>query len=71
MRSRPLATSAYAVLLLAWCWLIGIPKDQKATVNALGLRKIGDVREIVDNQSTRGMLEKVRYLLEIEGQEEK
>ena len=51
--------------------LIGIPKDQKATVNALGLRKIGDVREIVDNQSTRGMLEKVRYLLEIEGQEEK
>ena len=51
--------------------LIGIPKDQKATVNALGLRKIGDVREIVDNQSTRGMLEKVRYLLEIEGQEDK
>lgn len=51
--------------------LIGIPKDQKATVNALGLRKLGDAREVVDNQSTRGMLDKVRYLLEIEGQEEK
>jgi len=49
--------------------LIGVPKDQKATVNALGLRKTGDSREIVVNESTRGMLDKIAYLVEIEGQE--
>ena len=49
--------------------LIGVPKDQRATVNALGLRKTGDVREVVDNVSTRGMLRKVEHLLIIEGQE--
>lgn len=27
MRSRPVATAAYVVLLLAWCWFVGIPKD--------------------------------------------
>ena len=27
MRSRPLATAAYAVLLLAWCWFVGVPND--------------------------------------------
>ena len=51
--------------------LIGIPKDQRATIHALGLRKLGDVREIVDNPSVRGMLAKVGYLLDIEGQERK
>ena len=49
--------------------LIGVPKDQRATVNVLGLRKTGDVREVVDNVSTRGMLRKVEHLLIIEGQE--
>ncbi len=49
--------------------LIGVPKDQRATVNALGLRKTGDVREVTDNESTRGMLRKVEHLLIIEGQE--
>ncbi len=51
--------------------LIGVSKDQRATVNALGLRKQGDTREIVDNPSTRGMVAKVAYLLKIEGLEEK
>jgi hypothetical protein len=27
VRSRPAATAAYAVLLVAWCWFVGIPKD--------------------------------------------
>lgn len=49
--------------------LIGVPKDQRATINALGLRKTGDSREVVDNPSTRGMLDKIAYLVEIEGQE--
>lgn len=51
--------------------LIGIPKDQRATVRALGLRKPGDRRAVVDNPSVRGMLAKVGYLLDVEGQERK
>lgn len=49
--------------------LIGVPKDQRATVRALGLRKTGDSREVKDDPSTRGMLRKVAYLLDIEGWE--
>ncbi len=49
--------------------LIGVPKRQRATVRALGLRKTGDVREVADNASVEGMVAKVAYLLEIEGRE--
>lgn len=49
--------------------LIGVPKEQRRTVNALGLRKIGDVNELPANDGVRGMIDKVSYLLEIEGQE--
>lgn len=48
--------------------LIGVPKDQRATVNALGLRKTGDSREVADTPDVRGMVRKVAYLLSIEGQ---
>lgn len=51
--------------------LIGVPKEQRATVHALGLRKIGDSRDVKDNDSTRGMLDKVGYLLRIEGREKR
>ena len=49
--------------------LIGVPRDQRDTVRALGLRKLGDVNELPSNDSVRGMIHKVSYLLEIEGQE--
>ena len=48
--------------------LIGVPQDQRATVNALGLRKTGDTREVADTPDVRGMVDKVAYLLTIEGQ---
>ncbi|MFO8148895.1 MAG: 50S ribosomal protein L30 [Trueperaceae bacterium] len=48
--------------------LIGVDKHQRATVFALGLRKIGDTREVTDSPDVRGMVRKVGYLLEIEGQ---
>lgn len=48
--------------------LIGVKKDQRATVHALGLRKTGDSREVVDTRDVRGMIDKVAYLLRIEGQ---
>jgi large subunit ribosomal protein L30 len=47
--------------------LIGVPKDQRATVYALGLRKIGDSRDVADTPDIRGMIKKVAYLLEVEG----
>ena len=35
---------------------IGYPKDQKATHQALGLRKISQIAEVEDTPSTRGMI---------------
>ncbi len=46
---------------------IGNPKDQKATAVALGLRKVGAVAELPDNPSVRGMIFKIKHLLEVEG----
>ena len=45
---------------------IGFSVDQKATLWALGLGKIGRVREIPDNPQTRGMVAKVSHLVVIE-----
>lgn len=44
---------------------IGCPKDQKATLVALGLRKISQVVEIEDTPSMRGMLRKVHHLVSV------
>ncbi|MEZ4607844.1 MAG: 50S ribosomal protein L30 [Deinococcales bacterium] len=46
--------------------LIGTKKDHRDTVKALGLRKVGQSRDVVDNPSIRGMIHKVAYLLEVE-----
>jgi large subunit ribosomal protein L30 len=50
--------------------LIGVQKDHRDTVFALGLRKTGDTREVPDTPDVRGMVAKVVYLLEIEGQDQ-
>lgn len=44
---------------------IGAPKDQKRTLDSMGLRKMNRVVELVDNPSTRGMIRKVRHLVTI------
>ncbi|RYG69948.1 50S ribosomal protein L30 [bacterium] len=44
---------------------IGNPKDQKATVAALGLRKMGAVVDLPDNGSVRGMVFKVKHLVTV------
>ncbi|HHW21775.1 MAG TPA: 50S ribosomal protein L30 [Clostridiaceae bacterium] len=41
-------------------------EDQKATVAALGLRKIGQTVEHEDNPQIRGMINKVSHLLQVE-----
>ncbi len=45
---------------------INYPKDQKATVRALGLKRLRDTVEHDDNRTIRGMLRKVRHLVEVE-----
>jgi large subunit ribosomal protein L30 len=45
---------------------IGRKKDHIATVNALGLRKIGKIVVHEDTPQVRGMINKVNYLLEVE-----
>ncbi len=44
---------------------IGCKKDQIATVEALGLRKIGQTVEKPDNPQIRGMIFKVKHLVEV------
>jgi large subunit ribosomal protein L30 len=46
--------------------LIGRKKTHIATVNALGLKKIGKKVEKEDTPQIRGMIKKVKYLLNIE-----
>ena len=44
---------------------ISTPVDQKATVRALGFRRVGQVVETADGPATRGRIRKVRHLVEI------
>jgi large subunit ribosomal protein L30 len=46
--------------------VIGTPLDQKATVRALGLKRLGDVVEKRDDAVVRGMIEKVKHVVEVE-----
>jgi len=45
---------------------IRCPKTQKLTLDALGLRKTGRIVEHEDNPAIRGMIEKVKHLVQIE-----
>jgi ribosomal protein L30 len=45
--------------------LIGSKKDQIATANSLGLRKIGDQASQPDNAATRGKVAKICHLVEV------
>ncbi|MCB9255941.1 MAG: 50S ribosomal protein L30 [Chitinophagales bacterium] len=46
--------------------VIDRPKDQKATVIALGLKKIGQSNELVRSPQVDGMIRKVSHLLKVE-----
>lgn len=45
---------------------IGEVKEVKATVAALGLRKIRSSRELEDTPAIRGMITKVNHLVKVE-----
>ena len=46
--------------------LIGRPENQRATVKALGLRKLQSFVEQEDNAVIRGMVHKVEHLVTVE-----
>ncbi len=45
---------------------IGFDRTQARTVQGMGLRRIGHTVELVDTPATRGMILKVRHLVEVE-----
>jgi len=44
---------------------IGRPKDQRQTIQGLGLSKINSEKTLQDTPSVRGMINKVSHLVEI------
>lgn len=44
---------------------IGAPKDQKRTLDAMGLTKMNRVVELEDSPATQGMIRKVRHLVTV------
>jgi large subunit ribosomal protein L30 len=46
---------------------IGYAKDQKATIAALGLKRLHQTVEHEDSASLRGMIQKVRHLVSVDG----
>jgi large subunit ribosomal protein L30 len=45
--------------------VIDRPKDQKRTMEALGLRKMNSVRVFEETPQIRGMIEKVKHLVSV------
>jgi large subunit ribosomal protein L30 len=45
---------------------IGLPKDQKATVRALGIKRMHHTVEQADTPVIRGMIFKVKHLVKVE-----
>ena len=45
---------------------IGAVPKNKATVEALGLKKIGKSVEMPNNDATKGMIQQVRHLVKVE-----
>jgi len=49
---------------------IGYRRDQKRTIRALGLRRLGQSVEHGDSAEVRGMIHKVKHLVTVEEMEE-
>ncbi len=45
---------------------IGYSQDQKATIKAMGFRRLGQKVVLPDNPSVRGMVHKVKHLVEVQ-----
>ncbi|WP_295008931.1 50S ribosomal protein L30 [uncultured Dechloromonas sp.] len=47
--------------------IIGTKQDHRATVRGLGLRKLNSTSVLEDTPAVRGMIQKVQYLVKVEG----
>jgi large subunit ribosomal protein L30 len=47
--------------------VIGFNRSQAQVVQSMGLRRIGSSVELLDTAATRGMILKVRHLVEVTG----
>jgi large subunit ribosomal protein L30 len=47
---------------------IGTQPKHRLCVQGLGLRKIGQIRELEDTPSVRGMINKVNYMVRVVGE---
>ncbi len=47
--------------------LAGCKQSHRDTIRGLGLRKINQVAELADTPAVRGMINRVNYLVRIEG----
>ena len=45
---------------------IGYSQDQKATIKAMGFRRLGQKVVLPNNPSIRGMVHKVKHLVEVQ-----
>lgn len=70
MSDQTTGTEAVGSIRVTWIRsTIGRPKDQEMTIRSLGLRKLHQTVEVKDTPSNRGMVAKVRHLLNVEGAE--
>jgi large subunit ribosomal protein L30 len=47
---------------------IGYNERTKATIQSLGFRRLNQTRELPDNDTVRGMLSRVSFLVAVEGE---
>ena len=45
--------------------IIGYDRSQAKVVRGLGLRRIGHEVEVIDHPATRGMIQKVRHIVQV------
>lgn len=66
MQTKNIDPTAKAVRITYVKSAIGYEKSQKRTVEALGLRRLGDTVEQANNPAIRGMIDSIGHLLEVE-----
>lgn len=66
MQTKHIDPTAKAVRITYVKSAIGYEKSQKRTVQALGLRRLGDTVEQANNPAIRGMIDSIGHLLEVE-----
>ena len=66
MQTKNIDPTAKAVRITYVRSAIGYEKSQKRTVQAFGLRRLGDTVEQVNNPAIRGMIDSIGHLVEVE-----